>query len=181
MKSVGRPHAHPRSIRTLYLVIAQGIWRCVSPHCGSRWGAAAPGSFWVLGCTPSWVYWRFLLSWLKVRCRSFIQPLQSIFTLYSRGLRAEQINTCPPSYWRAVVGSQQPGCGTPAELGPTLPTGSPAQSATHKHSYVMTLDCAEPGPQHRRTTASTASSVAAHNTRSLFQAACVAIATVRRG
>ena len=46
-----------------YLVIFRAIWQSGSLRCGSRWGAAAPGSFWVWECTPSSVYLTLLLSW----------------------------------------------------------------------------------------------------------------------
>lgn len=55
--------AHRRLTSSLYLVIFLGIWQSVSLHCGFRWVAAAPVSFWVLECTPSSVYWTLLLSW----------------------------------------------------------------------------------------------------------------------
>lgn len=59
-------------VYTPYLVIFRGIWQSVSPRCGSRWGAAAPGSFWVWDCTLSWVYWTLLLSWKAARIKTLL-------------------------------------------------------------------------------------------------------------
>lgn len=65
----------------LYLVIFRAIWQSVSLHCGSRWGAAAPGSFWVLERTPFWVYWTLLLSWTKTQLKkkSFLSNRINLF------------------------------------------------------------------------------------------------------
>lgn len=61
---------HPRAP---YLVIFRAIWQSGSLRCGSRWGAAAPGSFWVSERTPSSVYWTLLLSW-TVNKKKFVYP-----------------------------------------------------------------------------------------------------------
>lgn len=138
---------HPRAP---YLVIFRAIWQSGSLRCGSRWGAAAPGSFWVSERTPSSVYWTLLLSW-TVNKKKFVYPHWSMSAGLFLSQPSQRINTCPPSCWRAVGGFRQSGCGTPTGPEPTLPAGSPALSATHTHTHMLfplpSLFCIHAGPE----------------------------------